>query len=442
MNLILWGTIIWLPALEYFLLRNEARPKKNIAVGVTLPHDRWQEPEVQAELARFRRELGILCLALTAAAVPCIFCRRVGIGMILYMVWIDLAIVLPQIPFVLTNRRLKALKKERGWQPENVLRTAELTVAAQPVRWLPCRCFLLPLAVSLLPLLFDRAYRIVYGCDAAVVLLCWFGYRWLYRNRAEAVDDNALLTETLTRLRRANWGRCWLWCAWCMAALNLCIWLLQDHFWGMMAATLAFCFGLTAAVVGVEFRTRRMQEKLTAGCTGPVCVDEDEKWIWGLFYYDPQDDRLMANQRTGLNSTFNLARPAGRVIVGLCALLLLAMPLLGVWMDHEERTPVTLSVSNGMLVAAHTGTEYEIPLAEITETELLDTLPGMQRTWGSSMDTFAKGSFSSSRGGLKVCLDPRTGPWLYLKTQDGQQYLLGGADGAADAYAALQGPSA
>ena len=37
-NLIFWGSLIWLPWLEYAMLRNEAKPKKNIVVGVTLPY--------------------------------------------------------------------------------------------------------------------------------------------------------------------------------------------------------------------------------------------------------------------------------------------------------------------------------------------------------------------------------------------------------------------
>ena len=37
--LILWLCVIWMPVLMYFMLRNETKFKKNIAVGVTLPYE-------------------------------------------------------------------------------------------------------------------------------------------------------------------------------------------------------------------------------------------------------------------------------------------------------------------------------------------------------------------------------------------------------------------
>ena len=56
--LILWGCIIWIVPLVYVLLRNEAKWKKNIVVGTTLPYEARQDPEVGEVLCRYRRQRG------------------------------------------------------------------------------------------------------------------------------------------------------------------------------------------------------------------------------------------------------------------------------------------------------------------------------------------------------------------------------------------------
>lgn len=425
-NLILWGSVIWIPALLYVILKNEARHKKNIAVGVTLPPAAWEDEEVKAILARYRRALGWTCLGVTLAALPFLWCKSLGVSVTAMCLWLDVCLVAPYVPYWRCNRRLRACKKARGWKKQQPGTVVNLTQAAQTVRWLSPWCFAAPLAVALVPLALDRQPWIwaVYAVDAAMVLLSWGGYRWLYRNRAETVDADPLRTEALTRVRRAAWGRCWLWTAWSMAALNLCLWLLQSRPLAMMAAIVAVSFVLVVAVIGVELRTRRLQETLTADCTGPLVVDEDEHWIGGILYYNPQDKRLVINDRTGMNSSFNLARPAGRIIMGFCVLLLLAMPLLGVWVWQEETSPVTLTCTDTALVASHAGSRWEIPLDEIQEWERLDEKPGISRIAGTGMDSVQKGTYASKWGNITVCLDPRTGPWLLVVTEE-KTYLLG-----------------
>ena len=44
LNIILWLSIIWLAPLMCFVLANEAKFKKNIAVGVTLPYEGRHDP--------------------------------------------------------------------------------------------------------------------------------------------------------------------------------------------------------------------------------------------------------------------------------------------------------------------------------------------------------------------------------------------------------------
>lgn len=444
-RIILWASTIWLVPLMYFFLKNETRFKKNIAVGVTLPLSARTHPDTLALLARFKRELGLTCLALLALAAALIALPlSFGLSLTLYLIWIDLCVLLPLVPYVRCNRALKALKKARGWgAPLGRTAADGPAMAVQPGKPLSPRAFLLPLAVSALPAWWalgwgDTAAGLVLLTGPACVVLFWVCWRWACRRKAEAVDENEALTAALTRLRRQTWRRCWLWGAWFMALLSWTMLLSFDRPIPGLILTLLLSAAMAAAMVGLEFRLRKLQERLTAGSGGSFYVDEDDKWLWGMFYYDPDDSHLMVNARVGLNATVNLARPAGKVILGLTAAILLLMPLAGVWVTGEERAPVTLALTEDALVAAHASTRYEIPLADIRETVLLEELPDIRRVAGTAMDTVDKGRWRSDEyGTLTVCLDPRTGPWLLVRAGE-TTWLVGSGDGGAgQVYTAL-----
>ena len=444
-RVILWVCVIWMVPLMYFLLRNEATFKKNLAVGVTLPYEGRNDPEVQALLARFKRELGWACLAVLALAVVLmVLPMSFGLMMTLWLVWIDVCIVVPMVPYVRCNRALKAVKRARGWGAcRRETAVADLSAAAQPEKRLSPLQFLLPLAVSAIPMVWALArgeglVGLILLTGPACVLLFWVLYRWAYRRKAEVVDEDETLTAALTRVRRRAWRRCWLWGAWFMALFNVAMLITFDRPLLGLALTLVLTAALVAAMVVLEFRLRRLQERLTARSGEGFYVDEDDKWIWGMFYYAPNDRHLLVNDRVGMNVTFNLARRGGQVVMGLAAALLLLMPLIGVWIMTEERAPVTLILTDTALEAAHSGTHYDIPLDEIRSVELLEKLPPIRRVAGTAMDMVYKGKWKCDEyGALTVCLDPRTGPWLLLETEE-RNYLLGDGGGrAGETYGAL-----
>lgn len=429
-NLILWTSIIWLPLLLYFTLGNETKFKKNIAVGVTLPYEGRSDTEVQTVLKKFKKELLWVCLGLIIVAIPCIFITNFGAQFTIWLVWIDLTVVLPFIPYVRCNRKLNRLKHNRGWDNKGNGSIGDLKIAAEPIKWLSPWLFVLPMLLSLIPLFFNPSLWVLYVIDAAMVLLCWLGYRYLYRNKAEVVDTDTAVTEALTRIRRYNWGKCWLWCAWAMTALNLTAWLTQGHVWLMMISILAISFAIVAATLGVEFRTRRMQERLTVNSGIDFYVDDDAKWLWGIFYYDPNDSRLLINNRVGLNSTVNMAKPAGKIFMGLTAILLLAMPLLGVWISTEDSAAVTLRITETSIIAEHNTSHYVIDLNDIADIQLLDELPDISRIAGTGLNNVQKGKYNSEWGALTVCLNPQKGPYLLIELEDSSLYLVGSNDSA------------
>ena len=440
-NLILWACVIWIPILMYFQTVNDAKFKKNIAVGVTFPQEAQTDEELLGRIAAFRRTEKRMLWGLILSGVICaVLPLSLGVMLTLYLVWLDVVIVVPFVPYVRCNRDLKAMKARRGWRRPD--QSASTTVAdlTPGDLWKEKRhgfvAFLIPLLLSLLPpavafLEGDRLWGWVMVAVGPVwVALFWILYRFAIRRKAEVVDGNADWTAALTRLRRQAWRRVWLWGAWFMALLTWCMVFYETQplmcIIGIAAMTILF----TAAVLWQEFRLRGLQARLTAESGKDFYVDEDDKWIWGMFYYNPHDDNFMVNARVGINTTVNMAKKPAKVLMGFVAVLLLLMPLFGVWIMAEERMPVEVSVEQQMLEARHAGSRYEIPLADIQSAEVLEKLPDLSRKVGTGMPTVQKGRYSAEGyGEVTACLDPRTGPWILVTEEDGTKYLLGDSSG-------------
>ena len=437
-RIFIWAAVVPVAFILYFQLKNECEPKKNIIVGVTLPYSARYDPEIRAMLERYKREMKGACWASLAAVVPCLFVGSVGAQIILMTIWIIALCVVLYLPYIRCNRDLQKLKTRRGWRQEEAPQAVtDLKAAAEEMRWLSPWWFLSPLLISLIPLLSDRTIWWLWALDGVLVPVFYLCYRYLYRSRSEVVDADSARTSALTRIRRYNWGKCWLILAWATGAFNVGLWLTLENVWLCMAVVLAY--GLTACgvVAGVEFRVRRLQERLTADSGEGYYVDGDEQWIWGTFYYNPNDARLMVNARVGIGTTVNLARRSGQIITALGLALLLACPLLGVWLMGMERAPVELAVTETEITAAHYTSKWIVPLADIASAELVEELPRMARVAGTGLESACTGQFSADGWGrITCCIDPRTGPWLLVEVRDGGRYLFNASDPAATARAA------
>ena len=433
-NLLIIASIIWVVPLMYFLLKNECKPKKNIIVGVTLPWEGQGDPEVLALLETFRREMRYTCWILLAAAAPCLFIRSAGLFITVWLLWIVAVCFVFFIPYVRCNRALTRLKAARGWrrdadEPQVV---TDLKVAAEEPRWVSPWWFLPPFAASLTPLLFERTLWWLWALDAALIPLFYLCYRYLYRNRAEVVDGDSERTLALTRLRRHGWGKCWVLLAWATGAFNVGLWLTLEHIWLCMAVVLLYGLAVSCAVLGIELQVRRGQEALTSDSGRAYYVDEDDHWIWGLLYYNPNDARMLVNDRIGINSTFNLAKRPAQILALFLLALLLACPLAGVWLMGMERAPVELAVTEAEITGSHFSSAWSVPLEKVAEARVVETLPRLRRVAGTGLDSALTGQFNAEGWGrITCCIDPRTGPWLLVTAEDGGLYLFGASEAGA-----------
>lgn len=446
-NFFLAGCFYLALPILYGLLRSSSRERNNLILAVTLTPAGRSASETEAICRDFRRRLTRLFWILTAVIAAIAFLPWISIVTTLSCLWLIAALILPYWLFGKAHNTLKALKKERGWyDPSAKGRTVVQLPPAKPMKRTPTMWFLPPVLLSALPLIslaldpWNAEQTMVLGITVGmcifVTAMSLAFYPLIYRQRLDALDADQTLTAALTRVRRYNWTKCWLLMSYLTAAYSLAVWATGTNMAWYLIWTGVYSVALLIASLQTELAARRAQRRLTLGRTETRLVDEDDYWIWGLFYYNPNNTHLMVNERVGMGMSMNLARPAAKWLMGITAAILLLMPLLGVWLMLEEFSPIQWRLEGDTLTVSQALSTYRVDLDEITGAELLEKLPECRRVAGTAMEDLLKGSYTvEGYGSAKLCLNPNEPPFLVLETE-ARAYFFG-FDGVEALYAQI-----
>ena len=414
------------------LMANEAKAKKNIVIGCTLPFTAQHDPRVEELCRAYRKWVWRWFFILTAAVLPAFFIGRMSLSLAWMMLWVVAALVSYCVLFARYNGRLRTLKKQEGWAtPYTGAVVADLGAKPEELgrpysRWL----FIPPLIISLVPCALamfseNEGERwggvILAGTFALCCLMSIIFYPLVFRQRPDVVDSDSRVNAALTRVRRYNWGKTWIAMSWLSALLALGFWLLRESAFWLMLLTLAYTAGMLYFALRAEFAVRRAQERLPRESGARDYVDEDRFWLWGLFYCNPDDRRTLVSDRTGMGMGMNLAKPAGKITMGLVALILvIGVPLAALWFIAMDYTPREARIEDGVLYFEHFTEKYEIALDEISGTELLDELPSARRVAGTGLDTLCEGRFDvEGYENVRISLDPGQGCCIVVLTEGG-----------------------
>lgn len=418
--------LVMLPVLIVMcvMLTNETKPKKNIILGVTVPFSAQSDPAVEELCGRFVRRLRIATLIMALLGVPMLLLPWFSVQLTVFLVWMLVVISVPYVLYVRAHLRLKALKTERRWYPRRDASretVVDMSVAAAPQRRLSAWLFLPPLAVSLVPAVFEliggsgaerTGWLILSLSFAFTVLLGAVLYPIIFRLRTDVAGGDADVNAALTNVRRAAWARAWIYIAWTTALVSPAAWLLKSSELGQLAVIIAYILALMALCLVTELGLRKSQEKLTAAGTDDY-IDEDEHWPLGMFYYNENDAHLTVNDRVGMNMTINLAKPLGKILMGITALIIVLMPLVGVWVMGVEFSPTRAEAGAESVEIIHLTRQFAIAYDDVTALELISELPETARVNGTGLDTLCLGKFDVEGYGLcRVCLDPTAGPYI------------------------------
>ena len=145
-----------------------------------------------------------------------------------------------------------------------------------------------------------------------------------------------------------------------------------------------------------------------------------------MIYYNPNDSKLIVNERVGMNTTMNLARTSGKVIMGFILIFTLALPFIGPALHIYYEKPIEIQVSREEITASQGITEYHIKFSDIENIELINELPNdLVRINGTSYEDILKGNFRSGKDNMTLLVRPDKKPFIRIKEKGGKVFMLG-----------------
>lgn len=429
-----WLFIVMMYPLELILfgvLYAQRKFRKNIFAGVTLPYTHQSDPFVIGAQAGYAKAQKFGLLLNTLLLVPAAFLNST-ISLAYSMIWILFPMAIHFGIFAYYHRKMRDWKKENVVRHETASEEAE-RITVEPAERIHPYLFIFPVLLAWVPVVRfalareDAVIILTAAISAALPLLMVWIYYGFFRQKREFFADDTL-SLTLYRLREKYWSKITVLMVWAMVLLSLAnLWIVSSIPFFIIGVTV-LSFVLLGLVLYIELRVLKLQRELTKDVPTALYDDEDEHWLFGMMYYNPKDRTILKNERVGIGQALNLATKTGKVLMGISVLALLRVPFISGYIVYEEMTPVSLEVVDSQLIARHTGVEYTVPLDEIKSVTLPTDLPKMRKVVGSGLDSVYKGRFRNSEyGTMMINLDPRTGPYLLIRTSE-TTYVLNSAD--------------
>ena len=341
-KLILAICIIVSALIMLFLAFPKNPEKRKIIFGVRDNpkfHEGDAAERVKAIADSCRKSALIITAIICIATVILVLVPTTGITMLALMILV-FALFLIAIPFGKGNTELKSLKKELGITKSGMV-YADLKNASV-VHGIKMPWLILPNAIALIETVFAMlvdfgVIKIVDNLAIEKYALTGMAASFLFVGiilvpiaymmdnvRNTVISKDSTVNANYNRAKKKCWGDFFIAMSWVNAlaiAVLMTLYMFIYNDIAILAGVLAYIAVLMAIVV-IAAKLQASIEKRYERDTDLELLDDDDCWILGMFYYNPNDTRLNVEKRFGYGGTVNIAHPAGKIIMIATAILL------------------------------------------------------------------------------------------------------------------------
>ena len=272
------------------------------------------------------------------------------IRMALWVVFVLADIFIISVPFMRSNREMKSLKKEIGIRSAAGTTYADLKGAGS-VRALKLSRLIIPNVVTALLFAVSQLFDLgviklpVYDPNGSFLLTAMTG-TFLFIGiimipiaimmdniRNEVISSDSDTNMNYNRAKKKTWADLMVSMSWANALFltgySILLMFVNSEI-VMLGGVLVYTV-IIMIIVAIGAVNQKSIEKRYARDTNLELLDDDDYWVFGMFYNNPNDTRLNVEKRFGYGGTINIAHPAGKVILAVIILLLIGTIIFVAW---------------------------------------------------------------------------------------------------------------
>lgn len=418
--------------------------RQGMVLGVHIPANALDHPEVAALLGRARRQWRwFQGINMALGAAVCLLPPAVRGGdafavmMLAWCVWLVEYIAGMQYLINVPHRRLYRIKVQNGWvnpaTRHTVYADTKLSAAggrlAPPWQWQLVYVGAAALAAAVSADRWPGAWPLMAAGMVGSALLFLLLHRWLARRMTVYSADEAV-NLAANRAMARGWAVGLLWAGglsaagWCWLAAQPI--LARWGGWAWMPLHLALQLAGPLALLWALWRANRQRQAVLEADAAPLETDDDEYWQTGS-YRNPRDARLLVpNRLCSTNFVLNKAHPAAKWLNGICMVVLLgAAVLLAAVLLPLVNYRARLTVENGRARFSGGGYRCEFALSDVESAALLPGIPqvSLYRTNGADAGDLLVGCFTGAGGKYRLFLTRDVSPVLQVTLADGTTVL-------------------
>lgn len=438
MNFILMPAFVMITIVVYFTMKSAIKPRRNILFGVTLPTQVLCDDAVLKMVDDYKSKINICNLVIVLTGLPTFFINKEVLSIVYLVIWsLVVAEWLVRQPYVLMNRKLKKLKKDKEWfiGEKRVVNMDTKISKLKGKMPLPDKYMLIPFGISLIPLIisivkYDKDLKyttfIAFILIGVLVLLYFVGFKGSNKIRLKVYSQNSDINYILNKEEKYLNSIVWF-----ITSLTSSIVFLFTYSLIFEVINVSYYFITIIAVLGsiVTFvgfiytnnRIKSLEEELLKMDKEIIYTDDDEYWIDGYKYYNENDCNSKVSPRFGFNAyTYNLATKKGKISYYsgfvICAVLLIPLCFNLLSMEFTNHK---ITISNESVSVDYPSYDYEFSASDIEEIKLVDEVSFRLKTNGIGTNEYSRGSFKSVEyGKCRVYIYKKSKPYIIVKLKN------------------------
>ncbi|WP_141502635.1 DUF5808 domain-containing protein [Paenibacillus luteus] len=446
-NLFLIFPAIFVYIIVIAIFLKQAQPSNHILFGVTLPSHALKHEAIKQFQAEYKKTYTVFGIAALVSLVPLfLLAHFFSLALIYFFLWIAAFLYTSRLPFHKTHHKTAMLKREQEWfvGEKRIIRIdTKVTLLKKSMLASPY-LFLIPVLLSVVPLLLSTFQNtnplltMTGIASLAMTTVLFLIYLAFGKMKAKVYSENHDINLAINSASRRYWSILWV-CLAIFESINALVayFILTQ---GSSLSSMQWMIGIImvsliplGSMVFVHNKVRDLEESLAVTDGQSVVTDDDEYWINGSTYHNPNDTSIMVPKRVGIGTTVNMATRGGKWIQygSVVLALIIVIPVAAFALQSDHTSPALTIAENGIVSIDYPLYDYSFDLSEVTGLTLEQDVPSGFRTNGVATAEYARGSFSLEKlGDAKLYVFKKSPPYIFIKLE-GMTVIFNHKDAAA-----------